>query len=113
VASNRNVVDRIFRISPWVVNDWTRRGEVMLESIDAESRVNVKANHMSDERSSREDDRSALPVTNRENNVFFLNFGQRAILPRLSSLFLINTANRRDSSVTKMIRASKRLCKSL
>jgi hypothetical protein len=72
------------------------------DAINGEGSIRVIAADMVVVRPAEQDDIAAFPVAYLENNVFVLNFGQPAILPRLSSLFPLIAAARRDSSIRRM-----------
>jgi hypothetical protein len=55
-------------------------GKILLDAINGKSGVRVEATDVIVVRPAKQDDISSLPIANGENNVFVLNFSQRAIL---------------------------------
>ncbi len=58
---------------------------MLFNAINGKGGVCVKATDVIIVCPAKQDDISPFPVADRENNVFVLNFGQRAILTQLSS----------------------------
>ena len=83
MASCGKIVYGNLGASARVVNDSARCGKVVPESIDAESRVEMKSQDVIKQRCTGEKNLPVLPVPDGEDNVFFLNFRQRAILHQI------------------------------
>ena len=85
MASDRNFVHGIFRFCSAILEDDFRLCKLSLERVHDEKLVKMKAGNVPKQCSAKQEDLSALPVRDREDDVIFGLLGQRAILQQLSS----------------------------